>query len=352
MLRKTYDTKPKNMSNTQRATETINSTDPLTTISELLKDDIEAVNQLIVKEAASSTELIPSIAQHLIKAGGKRIRPLLTLAANRLCDGDGVTSHPLAAAVEFIHTATLLHDDVVDSSQLRRGKPSANAVWGNKASVLVGDFLFSRSFQLMVRPKDTEVLQVLANASATIAEGEVLQLTYSHDLSISAMTAIQIIGAKTAELFAAACDVGARISGHEQRIEYAQALREYGYNLGLIFQITDDILDYTADAKGLGKSIGDDFFEGKITLPVIMCHPNCSEDEQQFWQNKLVERKAEQDDFTTAVELINSHHGFEQCQSLAEKYASLAHEALTKLPENEITQNLRAIIDFCLTREY
>lgn len=326
--------------------------DPLNDLSELLDSDIQAVNTLIVKEAASSTDLIPSVAQHLIKAGGKRLRPLLTLAANRLCGGDGIKSYPLAAAVEFIHTATLLHDDVVDNSQLRRGKPSANAVWGNKASVLVGDFLFSRSFQLMVKPNDNEVLKTLSNAAATIAEGEVLQLTYSHDLNISATIAIQIIGAKTAELFAAACSVGALVSGHGQKDELAAALREYGYNLGLIFQITDDVLDYTADVKGLGKSLGDDFFEGKITLPVIMCYPNCTEEEKSFWQDTLLNGNAKESDFEKAIELIEQHHGFEQCQSLAKKYAEQAHLALDKLPDHEMIINLRNIIEFCLNRRY
>lgn len=326
---------------------------PLAILSEQLSVEMAEVNLEITESLHSSVPLIPKLAGHLIQAGGKRIRPLLTVAANKLVGGNFEDAKSLAAAVEFIHSATLLHDDVVDNSGLRRGQETANEVWGNKTSVLVGDFLFAKSFQLMVKPKSTSVLEILANASSRIAEGEVLQLTHSHDLAIDVDTCLTIIGAKTAELFAAACEVGALIAIEKDLkadSSWPKALRDYGYNLGLIFQIVDDILDYTADAQGLGKAVGDDFAEGKITLPVILCYKKCSDDEREFWKQTLVDRNQKEDSLHKAIKLIQKHNGFEEAQALAHKLGEEAKSALGSLPESPIRDHLADMIDYCLAR--
>jgi len=220
---------------------------------------------LLTRHLDISVTLIPTLGRHLIYAGGKRLRPLLTIACYRLFKEDGDGAIGLAAAVEFIHTATLLHDDVIDESKLRRGLPTANELWGNQASVLVGDFLFARSFQLMIDSNNSEVLRILADAAACISEGEVLQLSLCHNLDVKIEDSLRVIEAKTATLFAAACEVGALMATDKAR---ATLLRLYGQNLGMAFQIVDDILDYCANEAELGKEIGNDFREGKITLPV------------------------------------------------------------------------------------
>ncbi len=251
----------------------------------LLADDLKSVNELIVERMDSPVALIPQLAGHLVSAGGKRLRPLLTLASARLCGYGGERHIALAACVEFIHTATLLHDDVVDGSDLRRGLASANALWGNKASVLVGDFLFSRAFQVMVEDGSLPVMKVLAGAASMIAEGEVQQLITANDTETSETAYLDVINAKTATLFAAACRVGALVADRPKAEE--EALDSYGLNVGIAFQLVDDRLDYSAAQAQLGKSVGDDFREGKITLPVILAYRRGDEDERKFWRRTL-----------------------------------------------------------------
>ena len=254
-------------------------------LTSLIRADLEQVNTLILERMQSPVALIPQLAGHIIAAGGKRLRPMLTLAAARMCGYRGARHVALAAAVEFIHTATLLHDDVVDASDLRRGLATANAVWGNKPSVLVGDFLFSRAFQLMVEDGSLKVLEILSRASAVIAEGEVLQLITSNDIATTEEDYLRVIDAKTAELFAAASRIGAVLAERGEAEE--RALESYGRNLGIAFQLVDDMLDYSAHEIELGKSIGDDFREGKITLPVVLALRASDERELQFWRRTL-----------------------------------------------------------------
>ena len=275
-------------------------------LTALVESDMDRVNQTIVPNMQSDVALIPQLAGYLIASGGKRLRPLLTLASARLCgltQGDEAIN--LATSVEFIHTATLLHDDVVDDSSLRRGAASANAVWGNKASVLVGDFLYSRAFQLMVADRNLATLKTLADASAVIASGEVAQLTTANDLGTNHRDYLDVIEAKTAALFAAACQVGAEAArAPEAEIE---ALRTYGHNLGMAFQLIDDALDYSADQEKLGKSVGDDFAEGKVTLPVLLAYEQGDADEQDFWR-RTIERLDQNDgDLDRAKALIARH---------------------------------------------
>jgi octaprenyl-diphosphate synthase len=286
--------------------------DALGALSDLLADDIAATNRAIVARMDSPVALIPQLAAHIVAAGGKRLRPLLTLASARLCGypplhedgaaGRGLRHVNLAACVEFIHTATLLHDDVVDESLLRRGLASANAVFGNKASVLVGDFLFARAFQLMVEDGSLRVLGILSGAAATIAEGEVLQLATQRDLSTSLSRYLDVIRGKTAALFIAACQVGAVVADRPEAEE--QALADYGANLGMAFQLVDDALDYAADQATLGKTVGDDFREGKITLPVLAAYAAGDEADRAFWRRTV--EAAEQDgaDLDHAMRLI------------------------------------------------
>ena len=250
----------------------------------------------------SDVALIPALAEHLISAGGKRLRPLITLAAARVCGGGGENAAKLAAAVEFIHTATLLHDDVVDGSEMRRGKTAAHLIWGSAQSVLVGDFLFSRSFELMVEDGSLRALQILSRASSVIAEGEVLQLTRAHDLKLSQALYLEIIGAKTAELFAAAAEAGAVAA--QADAARAAALRSYGLNLGLAFQLVDDALDYGGQSEVLGKNAGDDFREGKSTLPLLLAIQRTAGREDAFWERTLVKREQTDADFKRARELI------------------------------------------------
>ena len=254
---------------------------PLETLSKALHEDLAAVNAIILDRMKSDIPLIPQLAGHLIAAGGKRIRPVLTLASAALFGYKGTRQHKLSACVEFIHTATLLHDDVVDDSDQRRGRASANALFGNEAAVLVGDFLFSRSFQLMVEDGSLDVLRILSNASAVIAEGEVLQLSTANNLETTEDQYMQVIRSKTAELFAAACEVGAVVAGRAPA--ECLTMREYGMCLGVAFQISDDVLDYAASEERLGKSIGDDFREGKMTLPVIKALEGATPGERKFW---------------------------------------------------------------------
>ncbi|HYZ26283.1 MAG TPA: polyprenyl synthetase family protein, partial [Geminicoccaceae bacterium] len=274
----------------------------LDTLKGLVDADMSRVNRLIIARLDSPISLIPQLAGHLVAAGGKRVRPMLTLIAAQLCDYQGLRHVPLAAAVEFIHTATLLHDDVVDESDLRRGLATANAIWGNKPSVLVGDFLFSRAFQLMVEDGSLEVLAILANASAVIAEGEVAQLMTTNDAETNEARYLEVITAKTATLFAAAARIGAVIA--ERPLADAEALQNYGENLGIAFQLIDDVLDYSAREVVLGKSIGDDFRDGKITLPVVLAFQRGDAAERRFWRRTLEQVEQREGDLAHAIELL------------------------------------------------
>ena len=319
-------------------------------LTALVADDIRAVNQRILDKMQSPVALIPTLARHLIASGGKRLRPMLTLAAARLCRYEGDRHVELAACVEFIHSATLLHDDVVDESDMRRGKETANSVWGNQASVLVGDFLFSRAFQLMVADGSLEVLRILSEASAVISEGEVLQLMTAHDPSASEEAYLQVIRSKTAALFAAAARVGAVVADRP-RAE-VEALDSYGLNLGIAFQLIDDVLDYSAVQAELGKTVGDDFREGKVTLPVVLAWRRGDEEERAFWTRTIAESQQEDGDLEQAIVLMNRHRTLEDTVARARHYGAIARDALMIFPESETRAALVELIDFCIDRAY
>jgi len=324
-------------------------------LSALLKTDLDRVNTLILERMQSPVALIPQLAGHIIAAGGKRLRPMLTLATARLCGyrpAAGRTPRPvaLAAAVEFIHTATLLHDDVVDDSDLRRGLATANAVWGNKASVLVGDFLFSRAFELMVEDGALPVLSILSRASAVIAEGEVLQLVTSNDVATTEAAYLEVINAKTAQLFAAASRIGAVVAGRSEAEE--QALESFGRNLGIAFQLIDDMLDYSAQQSELGKSVGDDFRDGKITLPVVLAVRAADDREREFWRRTLEDSEQRDGDLEHAIELMRRHGTLAATLERAREYGDAARRALAIFRDSPERQALDEVIEFCLERGY
>ena len=316
----------------------------------LVKPDLDAVNALILERMQSSVSLIPELAGHIIAAGGKRLRPMLTLASARLCGYRGKRHVALAAAVEFIHTATLLHDDVVDASDLRRGLATANAVWGNKPSVLVGDFLFSRAFQLMVEDGSLKVLDILSRASAVIAEGEVLQLITSNDIETTETDYLRVVEAKTAQLFAAATRIGAVLGERPEAEE--RALEAFGRNLGIAFQLVDDVLDYQATEIELGKTVGDDFRDGKITLPIVLAVRAGDERERQFWRRTLEQLEQGAGDLDLAIELLNRHGTLAATCVRAAEYAGEARRALALFRPGPEHQALSDVIDFCLERGY
>ncbi|WP_102109054.1 polyprenyl synthetase family protein [Oceaniglobus roseus] len=313
-----------------------------------LADDLAAVNALIRERMASEhAPRIPEVTAHLIEAGGKRIRPMLTLAAARLCGYDGPYHVHLAATVEFIHTATLLHDDVVDESGQRRGRPTANLLWDNKSSVLVGDYLFARSFQLMVETGSIRVLDILANAAATIAEGEVLQLTAAQDLATLEDTYLKIVRGKTAALFSAATEVGGVIAGApEGRV---RALHTYGDALGIAFQMVDDLLDWTGGA-GIGKNIGDDFRERKLTLPVIRAVAAADSTEWAFWVRTIGKGKQGEGDLEQALELLRRHGTLESTRDTALGWAAEGKAALAALPDDPLRDMLMDMADYVVAR--
>jgi octaprenyl-diphosphate synthase len=317
-------------------------------LAALAAADMAGVDALITARMQSEVPVIPALAEHLIAAGGKRLRPLLTVAAARLAGSDNDTCLKLAAAVEFIHTATLLHDDVVDGSQLRRGKVAAHLIWGAAQSVLVGDFLFARAFELMVETNSMRALEILAKASRVIAEGEVLQLTRSHDLNLSQALYLEIIGAKTAELFAAASEAGGVSAG----VAPAQstALRAYGMNLGLAFQLADDALDYGGTTEALGKNAGDDFREGKATLPLLLAIARSGPREAEFWERAIGRREQTEADFRRARELIVGTGALEATLDLASEYADKAKAALGGFPANDWRSSLESLADFAVSR--
>lgn len=322
---------------------------PQDRLSVVLADDMAAVNRLIRERMASEhAPRIPEVTAHLVEAGGKRLRPLLTLAAARMLGYAGDDHVKLAATVEFIHTATLLHDDVVDESQRRRGRPTANLLWDNKSSVLVGDYLFARSFQLMVETGSLRVLDILANASATIAEGEVLQLTAAQDLRTDESVYLQVIRGKTAALFAAATEVGGVIAGVDEG--KIMALRDYGDALGIAFQIVDDMLDYGGSDAVIGKNTGDDFRERKLTLPLIKAVARSSLEERAFWV-RVIEKNDQRDgDLAQALAILQRHNAISACRSDALAWSGRAKAALDNLPVHPLRDILSELADFVVSR--
>ena len=328
---------------------------PLLRLHELLADDMVEVNRTILAKMQSDIPMIPKLAGYLIAAGGKRIRPLLNLACCRMLGYEGTAHISLATAVEFIHTATLIHDDEVYRSDQRRGKPSANYLFGNQASVLVGDFLFSRSFQLMVATDDLKVLDILSTAACTIAAGEVMQLGAEGDLGIVKEQYMEIISGKTAALFEAACETGALLSQADEQTR--QALHTYGKLIGLTFQITDDLLDYIAQSDDIGKNTGDDFREGKVTLPVIIAYSKGDKIERAFWERTMHDQDIKDGDLEHAIDLMQKHSAIDEAFTVAEDFSNKAQNALDKvtLPQNdpqatEILKALRALAGFIVHR--
>lgn len=325
---------------------------PLTVHQALYREELAAVDTLMLSLAEDRVPLIQKIVEHIIHSGGKRLRPILTILSAKLCGYTGGDRHiHLAGAIEFLHTATLLHDDVVDESKLRRGEDTANAIWGNAASVLVGDFLLSRAFQLMARDGSLEVLRILSDASAIITEGEVKQLLAASDIATTRDTYIDIIASKTSQLFAAATQVGAVIADRTE--EEKQALFDYGQNLGIAFQLTDDALDYSARQEALGKTVGDDFREGKVTLPVILAYEAASESERGFWQRTISEPRNQQaEDLAEAQRLIAHHDTIAATLKTAEHYATNADAALQQFDASEVKKALMELAHFSTSRAY
>lgn len=323
---------------------------PVERLHALVASDMDATDKIIHGRMGSTVELIPDLARHLIDSGGKRLRPMLTLAAARMAGYRGGAHVKLAAAVEFIHTATLLHDDVVDASTLRRGKVSANIVWGNKPSVLVGDFLFSRAFQLMVETDNLAVLDILAGASAIIAEGEVMQLKSANNLAATEDHYLNVVRAKTAALFAAAAESGAVVA--EAPDEFVHAMKIYGWNLGIAFQLVDDALDYSGRQALMGKSVGDDFREGKVTLPVILAYARADGSARQFWKRTIETGPQSESDLERAITLVEETGAIGETMSRARRYADEAVRALKPLDSNETRNALSDIADFCVERAY
>ena len=319
-------------------------------LMDLTASGMARVNELILSKAGSDVELIPEISRHLVSSGGKRLRPMLTLAAAELFGYAGEGHVKLATAVEFMHTATLLHDDVVDESDLRRGSETARVIWGNQASVLVGDFLLGQAFRMLVDVGSLAVLRILSNAAAVIAEGEVMQLAAAKNTSTTEDAYLAIINAKTAALFAGAAESGAAIA--DRPAEELHALRSYGKNLGISFQLVDDALDYSGDAMRLGKSVGDDFREGKITLPVILSYRRGSSDERAFWNRTVAAGDIRDGDLEHAISLVKKHKATEATLERARTYGAIAHDALgvfSACPERDA---MREVIAFCVNRTH
>ena len=318
-------------------------------LARLLASDMEQVDQVIrARMASENAPRIPEVTAHLVGAGGKRLRPLLTLAAARLCGYQGPFHVHLAATVEFIHTATLLHDDVVDESEQRRGRPTANLLWDNKSSVLVGDYLFARSFQLMVETGSLRVLDILANASATIAEGEVLQLTAARNLATDESVYLKVVRGKTAALFAAATEVGGVIANASPAV--VAALAAYGDALGVSFQIADDLLDYEGNATQPGKNVGDDFREGKLTLPLIKAIAQADASERAFWQRVIESGDQKPGDLEQALEILARHGALQATRADALHWAGVARSALDALPDTDLRALLGELSDYVVAR--
>ena len=322
----------------------------LDALLDLVRDDMEGVNSLILSKAGSHVELIPEIARHLISSGGKRLRPMLTIAAAQMCGYEGDGHVKLAASVEFMHTATLLHDDVVDESDMRRGKLAARMLWGNQASVLVGDYLLGQAFRMMVEVGSMEALDILSAASTVIAEGEVLQLSAAKNMATTEDEYLAVIRAKTAALFSAAAEVGPVVADGTKADQ--AAFRSYGTNLGLAFQMIDDALDYGGNSKDLGKDVGDDFREGKITLPVVLAYRRGTDEEREFWRRAMEEGKIEEGDLEKAINLLNSYGTISDTLDRARHYGAVARDALAPFPDSPHKSALLQAVDFCISRAY
>ena len=316
----------------------------------LVAADMNGVNAVILERMQSKVALIPELAGHLIAGGGKRMRPMLTLASASLLGYPGTRHHKLAAAVEFIHTATLLHDDVVDGSGMRRGKRTANLIWGNPASVLVGDFLFSRAFELMVEDGSLKVLRILSHASAVIAEGEVNQLTAQRQIDTDEDHYLEIISAKTAALFAAACRVSPVVAEASEDTEVA--LEAYGRNLGIAFQLSDDVIDYASDAATMGKGVGDDFRDGKMTLPVILAYARGSDEDRAFWRAAISGERVSDDDLAHAIQLLKGTGALVDTIERARQYGRRAIDALGMFPTSKAKSALTEAAEFAVARAY
>ena len=323
------------------------SVDPLTA---LVAADMDRVNQTIISRTGSDVAMIPEVANHLIASGGKRLRPMLTLATAGLSNFKGQGHIKLAASVEFMHTATLLHDDVVDGSEMRRGKLAARMLWGNEASVLVGDFLLGQAFRMMVEVGSIPCLDVLSTAATVIAEGEVMQLAAAKNTSTTEDAYLAVVRAKTAALFAAACEVGP-ILAQRPKAEI-DACRSYGMNLGIAFQLVDDALDYGGAAQNLGKNTGDDFREGKITLPVVLSFRRGSESERDFWRRTLEQGDIRPDDVEIAIATIKKHKALEATVERARHYGAMARDALALFPHSLHKSALLDVVDFCVARTH
>ncbi len=323
------------------------SLDPL---ARFLKADLELVNHLIIERMQSPVALIPQLAGHIVAGGGKRLRPMLTLGCARLCGYRGRRHIALAAAVEFIHTATLLHDDVVDSSGLRRGRDTANALWGNKPAILVGDFLFSRSFELMVADGSLRILGILSRASSVIAEGEVLQLMTANDTQTSESAYLAVVEAKTAELFAAASRIGAVIA--ERPAEEEQALDRFGRNLGIAFQMVDDLLDFSPQHLELGKAVGDDFRDGKVTLPILLAYVRGNDQERAFWRRTIEDMDQRPGDLEQAMLLVERSGALAETLSRARTYAATAIDALSVFGDDVARRALTEAAVFATERRF
>ena len=319
-------------------------------LRQLVSEDLERVDAMVTELVKSHVRLIPDISLHTLLSGGKRLRPILTLATAAMCGYQGSAHIALATSVEFIHTATLLHDDVVDKSSLRRGKSTANDVWGNKESILVGDFLLGRAFSLMGEAQSLNVYRILSSAAMVISEGEVMQLEIEGNLAIDRAAYIGVVAAKAAELFAAACEVGGVIA--QKDTKSTDALRAYGYNLGIAFQIVDDALDYSARDALFGKHVGDDFKDAKITLPVLLAYEQADGKQKAFWDRTIGMRQQEHTDFNMAVQLISQHRGVERSMVVAQDYLDKAGSALSLFQDSPIKDALLGVLMFVKERGY
>ena len=317
---------------------------------DLVATDMERVNTAILARTGSQVTMIPEVANHLISSGGKRLRPMLTIAMAKLAGYGGDGHIKLAAAVEFMHTATLLHDDVVDESDMRRGKLAARMLWGNEASVLVGDFLLGQAFKMMVEVGNLHALEILSSAATVIAEGEVMQLGTAKNTATNEDEYLAVIRGKTAELFAAACEVGPALASKDKAQQ--AACRSFGMNLGIAFQLIDDALDYGGKSAKLGKNVGDDFREGKVTLPVVLSFRRGSEQERAFWNRTLGEGKVEEGDLDTALALLAKHHAIEDTVGRARHYGAIAKDALALVADSPMKQALEEAVDFCIARAF
>lgn len=314
----------------------------------LTRADMGRVNELILSKAGSDVEMIPEVANHLISSGGKRLRPMLTLAAAQMFGYQGDGHIKLATSVEFMHTATLLHDDVVDESDMRRGKRTARMIWGNQASVLVGDFLLGQAFRMMVEVGSIDALDILSTAASIIAEGEVMQLGVAKNLETTEDDYLAVIKAKTAALFSAAAEVGPIVAGASKTDR--AALRSYGINLGLAFQLIDDALDYGGDSKNLGKNVGDDFREGKVTLPVILSYRRGSAEEREFWKAAIENDRTDDESLDRARGLMTKHGAIGDTIGRARHFGEIARDALAPLRQTPQKQAMLDVIDFCISR--